>query len=180
MKTPLRRDAAIGPEPHWNPYWSGIGLGLVLLLSFVVLGTGLGASGGLARAAATVCDGIAPGCFEDHPYAASWFDGSSPLLHYLVSMGAGVLFGGLLSAWIAGRMRVRVERGPRIGRNGRLLLALCGGVLVGFASRMAGGCTSGQALSGGALLLPGSWAFTAAVFAGGFAVAPFFRKEWEA
>ena len=91
-----------------------------------------------------------------------------------------MLFGGLLSAWIAGRMRVRVERGPRIGRGGRLLLALGGGVLVGFASRMAGGCTSGQALSGGALLLPGSWAFTAAVFVGGYAAAPLFRKEWEA
>jgi hypothetical protein len=34
-------------------------------------------------------------------------------------------------------------------------LGASGGVIVGFASRLAQGCTSGQALSGGALLLMG-------------------------
>ena len=33
------------------------------------------------------------------------------------------------------------------------MLAGTGGLLAGFASRLARGCTSGQALSGGALLL---------------------------
>ena len=76
------------------------------------------------------------------------------------------------------RARIAVERGPAIAPGGRLLLAVLGGVLVGFASRMAGGCTSGQALTGGALLLTGSWAFMLSVFAGGYACAWFVRKEW--
>ena len=33
----------------WNPYVAGIALGLVLLLTFYLMGTGLGASGAVAR-----------------------------------------------------------------------------------------------------------------------------------
>jgi hypothetical protein len=51
--------------------------------------------------------------------------------------------------------------------------------LVGYASRLASGCTSGQALSGGALLLTGSLIFMMCVFAGGYAAAYFFRRQWQ-
>ena len=40
------------------------------------------------------------------------------------------------------------------------------------------GCTSGQALTGGALLNMGSWMFMLMVFAGGYAAAWFVRKQW--
>ena len=40
--------ATPGPLPYWSPYLAGFGLGLTLLLAFWVLGTGLGASAGLA------------------------------------------------------------------------------------------------------------------------------------
>jgi hypothetical protein len=40
------------------------------------------------------------------------------------------------------------------------------------------GCTSGQALTGGALLNLGSWAFMMCVFGGAYAVAVFFRRQW--
>ena len=43
---------------------------------------------------------------------------------------------------------------------------------------MARGCTSGQALSGGAVLSVGSWAFMFAVFAGAYALAYFVRRLW--
>ena len=39
------------PAPYMNPYLAGIGLGLVLLASFVVMGRGLGASGAFSSAA---------------------------------------------------------------------------------------------------------------------------------
>ena len=87
---------------------------------------------------------------------------------------------GLASALLARRVRRTVERGPRISPRARLVFALGGGLLAGFAARMAGGCTSGQALSGSALLLGGSWIFLMAVFAGGFLVTPLFKKEWQA
>jgi uncharacterized membrane protein YedE/YeeE len=49
---------------------------------------------------------------------------------------------------------------------------------MGIGAKLARGCTSGQALTGGALLSVGSWAFMLSVFAGGYAVAYFFRRQW--
>jgi uncharacterized membrane protein YedE/YeeE len=169
---------AATPRPFWNPYVAGVGLGLTLLLSFVTLGAGLGASGFIARTAAESAHAVAPEAVESNGYLGSWFEEGPAVVHYLVFMGLGVLLGGFLSALAAGRVRPQVERGPRASVRRRLALALLGGALVGFGSRMAGGCTSGQSLTGGALLLEGSWAFTMAVFAGGFGAAWFVRKEW--
>jgi uncharacterized membrane protein YedE/YeeE len=170
---------AAEPRPYWNPYLAGAGLGLTLLLSFVVLGTGLGASGGIARLGAAAAHGAAPAAVESNGYLGPWFASGSPLRHYLVWMGLGVLLGGGVSAFFARRSALAVERGPRAGVGLRLAAALLGGAVVGFASRLAGGCTSGQALTGGALLLSGSWAFMFAVFAGGFAAAPLVRRLWK-
>jgi len=78
----------------------------------------------------------------------------------------GVFAGGLISAVIARRLKFQVERGQKASRKLRLGFALAGGVLAGFASRLAQGCTSGQALSGSAMLLSGSLVFLICVFAG--------------
>jgi uncharacterized protein len=44
---------------------------------------------------------------------------------------------------------------------------------------LARGCTSGQALTGGALLSVGSWLFILGAFAAGYAVAPLLRWAWK-
>jgi uncharacterized membrane protein YedE/YeeE len=93
-------------------------------------------------------------------------------------MLGGTFLGGLISALMANRMRLQVERGRTCSASRRLFFALVGGVLAGFASRLAQGCTSGQALSGGALLLTGSLVFMMCVFASGFAAAWFVRRQW--
>ena len=60
----------------------------------------------------------------------------------------------------------RGAEGPaHLRRAGGSRFALAGGVLMGLAAKMTRGCTSGQALSGGALLSVGSWAFMFSVFA---------------
>jgi uncharacterized membrane protein YedE/YeeE len=104
--------------------------------------------------------------------------GGHPLRYYLCFMFVGVFLGGLLSAVLARRVRVCVERGAAFGARPRLLLALAGGILVGYASSLASGCTSGQALTGGALLANGSIVFMLCVFAGGYATAYFVRRQW--
>lgn len=167
-------------QRHWNPYFAGFVLGLVLLASFVVLGAGLGASGAIARVGATAAHLVAPTAVETNAYFGPWYEAGHPLRHYLVFMAIGVFFGGLASALAAGRRArpLTLERGPRASAGRRALLAVVGGVIAGFASRMAGGCTSGQALTGGALLLTGSWAFFIAIFAGAFGTAWFVRRQW--
>lgn len=178
MTTSDTTSDGVGPSPLWNPYVAGVGLGLTLTLSYVVLGTGLGASGAVARVAAATAHVVAPQALETNAYTGAWFDGPSPLAYYLVFMAVGVVVGGFASALAARRVRPQVERGPRISAKGRLAFAVAGGLLVGFASRMAGGCTSGLALSGMATWVPGGWAFLVAMFAVGFLVAPLARKEW--
>lgn len=167
-------------QRYWNPYVAGVGLGLTLLLSFVALGVGLGASGSTARLAASAAHVVAPAAVESNEYMGPWFEGGSPLAYYLVFMSLGTLLGGFASALVARRVRPGIERGGRVSARTRLGLAVLGGLLVGFASRMAAGCTSGQALTGTALLLGGSWAYLVAVFAGGFLIAPLVAKEWRA
>lgn len=166
------------PRPYWNPYLAGIGLGLVLLLSFFVLGTGLGASGGITRIAAAAAHAAAPGTVDGNPYLSSYFSNGSPLAYYLVTMLGGTLLGGFLSAAAAGRIALGVERGPNASASLRLVFALLGGAIAGLGARFASGCTSGQALSGGAMLQTGSFVFTGACFAAAFAFAPLVKKEW--
>ena len=50
---------------------------------------------------------------------------------------------------------------------------------MGAGAVLARGCTSGLALTGGALLSAGSWLFIAAAFAGAYALAPLLRRSWQ-
>lgn len=165
-----------GPKPYMNPYLAGVILGLTLLASYLVLGAGLGASAGIARIAAYLEGGLAESHVISSEYFGAW--GKDPLHYYLVFMFFGVFAGGFISSFLSRRLKFQVERGQKASRPFRLVLALAGGVLVGFASRLAQGCTSGQALSGSAMLLSGSLAFLICVFAGGYAAAWFVRRQW--
>lgn len=165
-----------GPQPYANPYLVGVLLGLVLLASFVILGAGLGASGGIARIAASLSLTVSAPHTLGSDYFGKW--GATPLNYYLVFMFVGTFFGALLSALLAKRTRIQVERGAAVTVSHRLWFALAGGTIVGFASRLAQGCTSGQGLSGGALLLTGSLVFLVCLLAGGYATAWVFRRQW--
>jgi uncharacterized membrane protein YedE/YeeE len=159
-----------------NPYLAGVLLGLTLLLSYVLLGAGLGASGGLARVSASILGAVAPDHTRGSEYFGNW--GGAPLSYYLVFMMLGTFLGALLSAVQANRVVFQVERGRAAPVGLRVGLAFAGGLIVGFASRLAQGCTSGQALSGGAMLLTGSLLFLICLFAGGFAAAVLVRRQW--
>ena len=80
---------------------------------------------------------------------------------------------------VANRFDFKLERGTKVSGYLRATLALVGGILIGFSSRLAAGCTSGQALTGGALLLTGSLVFLVCIFAGGYAAAWFVRRQWD-
>jgi len=165
-----------GEKPFMNPYLAGFLLGLTLLVSFIVLGAGLGASNAIARAAAWCGLCVVPDNVLGSKYFGAW--GGDPMNYYLVYMLVGVLLGGFVSAVINRRVKVMVERGAAFPAGKRLILALLGGILAGFASRLARGCTSGQALTGTALLSTGGIAFLLATFAGGYLMAYFFRRQW--
>ena len=85
-----------------------------------------------------------------------------------------LIAGGALAVWAAPG-----SAGPSLGASferlfgsgaGAAVVLLCGGFLVGFGAKMAGGCTSGHGLCGLARVQWGSLAATAAMFAGGVGV----------
>jgi len=166
-------------EPYWNPYLAGVGLGLVLLASFVIMGRGLGASGAFASTITAGLTAVAPNHVAGNPAFSEYLkEGTSPLNDWLVFEVLGVFVGGFLSGTLAHRVTRTVEKGPRISTSGRLVFAFIGGVLMGVGAKFARGCTSGQALTGGALLNAGSWAFMIMVFAGAYAFAYLMRRQW--
>lgn len=174
-----RPAATSGPKPYWNPYVAGVLLGLTLLATFVVAGQGLGASALPKRSLALGASMVAPEWTAANPTLGGYVeDGVNPLRNWLVVEVIGVFLGGFIGAVSAGRFSAKVERGPRIGVRGRLGYAFAGGAIMGVAAALARGCTSGQALSGGATLATGSWAFMLMVFAGGYSVAYFVRRQW--
>lgn len=166
-------------ERYTNPYIIGVILGLVLLFTFYTMGRGLGSSASFARIATAGVNLVAPEHAKANAYFSNYLrGGKSPLMDWLVFLTLGACLGGLFSAFISNRIKGEVARGPSIGVSIRLWLALSGGILSGFAARLARGCTSGQALTGAAELAFGSWAFMLCIFAGAYATAYFFRKEW--
>lgn len=175
----MNRAAVAAPRPYANPYVAGVALGLVLLAAFAVMGHGIGASGAFASTIAGGVNAAAPAHVEGNAYYRAWISGGrNPLASWIVFEVLGVFAGAFLSAALAGRLAARVERGPHTVVRARILWGFVGGILMGFASRLARGCTSGQALTGGALLSVGSWVFMLAIFAAGYAVAPVFRRQW--
>ena len=162
-----------------HPYLGGLLLGLVLFLAFFLTGNGLGASGGLNRIVVFVQDIFAPEHVDRIPYLIKLAGGDkNPLDDWIVPMIFGTLLGGFASGWLNRRLKVETNKGPNITVRTRWLMALIGGTFMGYGARMARGCTSGLALSGGAVLSLGAWAFMFAVFAGGYALAYFVRRLW--
>jgi hypothetical protein len=165
---------------YWNPYIGGVLLGILLFLSFVLVGHGLGASGGVNRVAVAIEDLVIPAHVDRTPYIAAMAGGDhDPLDHWLVWEVGGILVGGFVSGLLRGRVRLQTCRGPQISDHTRWAWAFVGGLLMGYGARLARGCTSSQALSGGALMSAGSWAFMFAVFAGGYGLAWFVRRLWQ-
>ncbi len=166
-------------KEYVNSYYAGILLGVVLFLAFFITGSGLGASGGLNRLLVFGQDLLASDHVNQTPYLLAMAGGDkNPLDSWIVFLTVGTVFGGFVAGLVNGRFKLETNHGPQITPRMRWMMAFIGGALMGYGARYARGCTSGQALSGGAVLSVGSWAFMFAVFGGAYALAYSFRKFW--
>jgi hypothetical protein len=166
---------------HADPYLAGIGIGLVLVAAYALAGQGLGASGGFASVAAAVTAAVVGTARASaSPAVAPYLPNgvASPLTDWIVWELVGVAVGAFVSAWRAGRLAATIERGAGVSTSTRMVAAVAGGALMGVGAKFARGCTSGQALSGGALLSVGSWIFIVTAFAAAYATAPLARRLW--
>jgi hypothetical protein len=166
-------------EPYVHPYFGGAVLGIVLFLALFLTGNGLGSSGATTRIVAFVEDAVAPAHVDQTPYLLKMAGGDkNPLDDWIIPVFFGALLGGFTSGMISGRVKLETTKGPNISNRTRWLMAFLGGVFFLYGARMARGCTSGQALTGGTTLAAGSWLIMFAIFGGAYGLAYFVRKLW--
>ena len=150
-------------RPFWSPWIAGVLLGLVLLLTFVLTGHGLGATGFTTRLAAALGGNAA----RANAYLGPLFEDGQPLASWITWQVIGVALGAGFAAWRAGRFRVQLDGRRGVPRVRRIGWALFGGAVSGFGARVSAGCTSGLGLSGAATLGLAAFVFLAAFFAVG-------------
>lgn len=162
-----------------NPYLGGVLLGLVLIAAFWISGRGLGASGAAKSGVVAGVKALAPAHAKNTAFYNDYLTThSNPLNDWLVYQMLGVIAGGFLSGALAGRLKFKVEKSPKISNKTRLLFAALGGAFFGFGSQLGRGCTSGSALTGMAVLSVSGFISMAAIFGTAFGLAYFARKLW--
>lgn len=163
-----------------NPYFGGVLLGLLLLVTFFITGRGLGASGAVKSAVVTTVDKVAHEHAEESNFYSKFItDSHSPMFNWLVFESIGMFFGGLLSGALFGRVKkMRVEHSQKITSRTRLIFAGLGGILFGIGSQFGRGCSSGAALSGTGSFAFGGFLVMIFMFGTGYLAAWFFRKLW--
>ena len=86
------------PQPFWPPLAAGVALGLVLLLTFLWTGHGLGATGASTRFTAWLGEAIAPAATSANAYLGPMVDGGNPLKSW-ISWGASGFSSTVRAAW---------------------------------------------------------------------------------
>ena len=162
-------------KPRWNPYLVGAGIGVLSWVAFGIMGKALGVSTSFVTVAGLLESIFAADHVRANPYYAKLLV-DAPSIDWQFLLVVGLLIGAFLSARLGGSSRV--EHVPDLwawrfgpGRMLRYAAAVVGGILVLFGARMAGGCTSGHAISGGLQMAVGSWVFFVGFFAAGLVTA---------
>jgi hypothetical protein len=160
-------------KEEWSPYLAGVLLGVVGILAVALSNSLLGASGGFENMAGLIGKKLAPGLFDN-----TYFNFVMPPgITWQVILLIGVFFGGMLGALSAGKLHWRwmpeVQWAKVFGKQAwvRWVLAFFGAIVLEYGAGIAGGCTSGLAISGGMLLAPAAFVFIAGMFMSGIATA---------
>ena len=161
----------------WSPYIAGILLGIVGILAVLLSNSLLGASGAFENLAGMLGKSLAPKAFN-----TLYFNFVMPPgISWGVILLVGVFFGGMVGAWTSGTLKwgkkdaansdAQWKRifGPQTWK--RWVIGFLGAIILEYAAGIAGGCTSGLAISGGMLLVPAAFLFIAGMFASGILTA---------
>jgi hypothetical protein len=158
---------------RWSPYIVGIGIGILSSLAFLLFDQTIGCSTPFSRTS-----GMIERLFRgDKTLKKAYYKKVTPTVTWDWMLLVGILIGGFISAQLSGRFQLEwVPPGLWIETFGtipipRLIVAFAGGIIMGVASRWAGGCTSGHGISGTLQLAVSSWLASISFFIGGIATA---------
>ena len=163
----------VTPRPFWHPLLAGLALGMVLLVTFVVTGHGLGATGFTTRVSAWLAQSL-PSLTGPDTYLGPMAE-EGIFSAWITWQVIGVVVGAYLSAKLARRIRVQLDGQKTLGTTRRVITAFSVGLLAGLGARIAAGCTRGMGLSGAATLSLAGFTFLATFFAVGMIVSRLVR-----
>lgn len=158
----------------WSPYIVGAGIGILVLISFILANRPIGCSTAYARTS-----GLIEKAFRGNNVdKKSYYKKFVPKLGWEMMLVIGVIIGAFISSYASGAFKY--EMVPDLWSSAfgssvllRAAAALLGGFLIGFGARMANGCTSGHGISGTMQLAVSSWIAFICFFVGGFLTALF-------
>ena len=159
--------------PEWSPYASGAGLGLLSILALLFTNRLFGASGAFENIGGVIMQALTP-ALADNMY---WNYVMPAGFSLGVMMLIGIFAGAMLSALASGSFKWRAISddqwiqifGPN--RWKRWAALFFGGILLEYGAGIAGGCTSGLAISGGVQLAPAAFLFITGMFISGILTA---------
>jgi uncharacterized protein len=160
-------------DTYWSPYAVGAGIGILSWLSFLISGKPIATSTSFAQTGGMIENIITGGKAEQRPY----FKKIKLKVNWQWMLVLGVVIGSFLSAIISGDLQVNAWV-PSLWESAfgnsevlRVIVALFGGIILGFGARFAGGCTSGHGISGTLQLAVSSWISAIFFFVGGIMAA---------
>jgi uncharacterized membrane protein YedE/YeeE len=154
----------------WSPYAVGIGIGILAILGFLLSDKTIGCSTAFARTSGMIEKLFRGSRVKEKSYYRKF----APVVDWEWMLVLGVLIGAFLSSILSGQFSLQwiPSKWAEAFGSGiplRFVVALFGGVFLGFGSRWAGGCTSGHGISGTLQLAVSSWIATVCFFIGGIA-----------
>jgi uncharacterized protein len=159
-------------EVLWSPYAVGIGIGVLSWLSFLISKKSLGTSTTYAKTS-----GMIERFFRGPDVGLKPYYQKIKLdIDWQWMLVLGIVFGSLLSALLSGDFSFEWVPALWLSAFGntpilRIIIAMIGGIFLGFGARWADGCTSGHGISGALQLAVSSWISAIAFFVGGILMA---------
>ena len=159
-------------EVSWSPYVVGAGIGILSWFSFLISKNPIACSTTFAKAG-----GMIERLFRGKKTENKLYYKEIKLsVDWQWMLVIGIVIGSLFSALLSGDFQwewvpslwASVFGGSALTR---VIVALAGGICIGFGARWAGGCTSGHGISGALQLAVSSWISAIFFFIGGIAAA---------
>lgn len=159
-------------EIRWSPYVVGIGIGVLSWFTFLISDKPIGCSTAFARTS-----GMIEKLFKGKKVEKKlYYQEVKPVIDWEWMLVIGIIIGSLAASllsgdfhlqWVPSRWAAEFGSAPLT----RILVAIVGGVFLGFGARWSGGCTSGHGISGTLQLTISSWISAIFFFIGGIATA---------
>lgn len=153
----------------WSPWLAGALLGVIAVASYLLVGKTIGSSGGIESIDSLLASAL----------HLSWADSMyfkyqmPPVISFQVVLFIGMLLGSFTASKLSKEFKFRMipdkqwtqTFGPSKAK--RWIMIFIGGIILEFSAGIAGGCTSGLAISGTMQLSPAGLIFIAALFIAG-------------